>query len=304
MKLSIFCSPKRKSILTELVPLFDDMFIESHAFFFPDNWSRDNIKHMTAGLGYSDYYLIIPSKDDFQKQWIPYILGYAGHGKNQVIFYTEKNSDFNPCRFLDEFFHCSATIEELKDNLEKIIPLWSQVSRNQMARMTLETRMEEHAFEGLARAVEKGDRFMVGVYLDAGFNINKESLDNVTLLGLAARNGYASLVYVLCKAGANIDQISTDRNNTPLMDAASEGHVDIVRFFVENGANLEVKSRSGQTALMLAVGNKQQGCAMLLLKAGANADVKDSLGLSARKYAELYGMKELLTKMPSVPIEE
>ena len=33
MKLTIFCSYERKDILTDLIPLFEEMFIESHAYF-------------------------------------------------------------------------------------------------------------------------------------------------------------------------------------------------------------------------------------------------------------------------------
>ena len=83
-----------------------------------------------------------------------------------------------------------------------------------------------------------------------------------------------------------------------------EGYVEIVSYLIENGADLEVKSSNGQTAVVLAVGNKQNDCAALLLKAGADADSTDSLGLSARKYAALYGVTELLELMPSINTEE
>ncbi len=304
MKLTIFCSYERKDILTDLIPLFEEMFIESHAYFPEKKWDSEAVLKIQEGLGYSDYYLIIPVEDDLKAQWFSYVMGFAGSRRRQILINTTEDDSFLPYGDILSLYPWSTTQSGLKDSLELIMPLWDRDSRTSIARRSLEAKLEEHAFEGLARAVEKGDRFMVGVYLEAGFDINKESLDKVTLLGLAARNGYFGLVKILVESGAVVNQISTDRNNTPLMDAASEGHVEIVRYLIENGADIEIQSKSGQTALVLSVGNKQIDCAVELLKKQANADINDSLGLSARKYAELYGMKELLAYMPSKSDEE
>ena len=304
MKLTIFCSYERKEILTVLIPLFDEMFIESHAYFPMNEWTTDAISLLKEGLVFSDYYLIIPVSEDLGSQWFSYIMGYAGSRRKQILINTTDDKEFLTFEQILNFYPWSTSLSSLKDSLEQIMPLWDKDSRTSIARRALEDQLEEHAFEGLARAVEKGDRFMVGVYLEAGFDINKESLDHVTLLGLAARNGYFGLVKILVESGAMVNQISSDRHNTPLMDAASEGHVDIVRFLIENNADIEIQSKSGQTALVLSVGNKQLDCALELLKKQANADINDSLGLSARKYAELYGMKDLLACMPPKDIEE
>ena len=297
MKMTIFCSQKRKQSLLELIPLFDDMFIESHAFFPIEKWNHSAVKALTPGLEYSDHYLIIPEKEDLESQWFAFIMGYAGFQQKQILISITEDPGFIVFKDLIDLYPCSTTQDELKENLEMILPVWDQDTRNRIARKALEERVNEHAFEGFASAVEKGDRFMVGVYLEAGFDVNKESKDNVTLLGLAARNGYSGIVKILFDAGADINQISSDRNNTPLMDAASEGHIEIVKFFIDNEADLEIISKSGQTALILSVGNKQLESASLLLNAGADSEIRDSLGFSARKYAELYGMSELLLLM-------
>jgi ankyrin repeat protein len=85
------------------------------------------------------------------------------------------------------------------------------------------------------------------------------------------------------------------------MDASAHGHVEMVRFFIENGAELEITSKSGQTALILATGNGHLDCAGILIEAGADCDTSDSMGLSARKYAQLYQIDELLKLMPPSP---
>ena len=298
MKITVFCSPERKDILVEASSLFDEYFIETHAFFLDETWNRAAIKALNEGLDYSDYYIIFPIKADFSSQWFSYVLGSAAGKQKQVLVNTTDNPSFLLYNDILEMYMWSRDLDGLRDHLEEILPQWDKEIKKRIALRALQDRLDDHTFEGLARAVEKGDRFMVGIYLEAGFDINKESMDNVTLVGLAARNGYREILEVLYEAGADLNKISTDRDNSPLMDAASEGHHEIVKFMINHQAELERKSKSGQTALALAVGNKNIDCAMELIKAGSNPDIADSLGLSARKYAELYGMQDLLDMFP------
>ncbi|OQY33870.1 MAG: hypothetical protein B6241_06560 [Spirochaetaceae bacterium 4572_59] len=297
MKITIFCSLERKQVLLELIPLFEDMFIESHAYFPTNEWNYSAVQEVLKGLEYSDHYLIIPDTHDLKSQWLAFVMGFGGYNHKQIFMNITKDPEFMKFKDLLNMYPISTNKEELKETLEIIIPVWDKDSRARIARKALEKSLNEHAFEGFAMAVEKGDRFMVGVYLEADFDVNKESLKNVTLLGLAARNGYLGILKILVNAGANINQVSSDRNNTALMDAASEGHTEIITYLIDNGAELEIISKSGQTALVLSVGNKQIDAAKILLKAGSNPETKDFLGFSARKYAQLHEMNELLTLM-------
>ncbi|MDC7232116.1 MAG: ankyrin repeat domain-containing protein [Spirochaetales bacterium] len=202
--------------------------------------------------------------------------------------------------WLNDFFICS-DFESLINRINERLPFWNKELKEHQALDTLEDRMREHNHQNFVKAVDEGDRFMTGVFLDAGFDVNKLSAEQVTLLAVAARHGYAAIAEILYQAGADVNRISLDRNNTPLMDAASEGHADLVQFFIDKGASLEIKSKSGQTALILATGNGNLDCAEILIKAGADCDQKDSMGLSARKYARLYKLDSLLDKMPPAP---
>ena len=221
MKLTIFCSPRRKKILPELVPLFDELFIESHAFFLTNGWDRSVVQNLREGMEYSDHILIIPEVSDFSSQSFAFIMGYAGNQRKHILLNLTDDPAWSTHRDIIEMFPLSADLIELQDQLEEILPVWERDIRNKTALNTLEPRLDDHAFEGLANSVATGDRFLAAVYLDAGYDINRESLHHVTLLGLAARNGYKELVSLLLEAGADPDGISSDRNNTPLMDAAS-----------------------------------------------------------------------------------
>jgi ankyrin repeat protein len=63
---------------------------------------------------------------------------------------------------------------------------------------------------------------------------------------------------------------------------------------VKAGIDVNLRSKDGQTALIVAVGAGEEKMAEALLKAGADPDISDSLGASARKYAVLFHRSSML----------
>jgi ankyrin repeat protein len=63
---------------------------------------------------------------------------------------------------------------------------------------------------------------------------------------------------------------------------------DITTVLINAGADANIQSKDGQTALIVAVGADEEGTVEVLLKAGANPDIADHMGMSARKYASLF----------------
>jgi len=57
---------------------------------------------------------------------------------------------------------------------------------------------------------------------------------------------------------------------TPLMNASSEGHVEVVQFLLSFGANPELREADGMQALHLAAQAASAGCFRALLEAGAD----------------------------------
>lgn len=74
-------------------------------------------------------------------------------------------------------------------------------------------------------------------------------------------------------------------NFTPLMAAAFENAQKVVRFLVENGANVNTVNSEGMSALMLAAGNGSKEVAEILLSHGADPQLKSKNGWTARVYA-------------------
>jgi ankyrin repeat protein len=116
----------------------------------------------------------------------------------------------------------------------------------------------------------------------------------LSLLHIAARTGNAEIVRLLLEAGCNVNAHSTDRDSSALVDAAMDKHADIVTMLLNAGADPNIRTRDGQSALILAVGEDDLVSAEALLKAGAEPDQEDSLGASARKYAELFHKPAML----------
>lgn len=85
-----------------------------------------------------------------------------------------------------------------------------------------------------------------------------------------------------------------DRNSL-LHVAASNGQIDVVSWLLERSVNLDVLNRHKQTPLMLAAMHGKISCVEMLLHAGANILMFDSLrGRTCLHYAAYYGHSDCL----------
>ena len=79
-------------------------------------------------------------------------------------------------------------------------------------------------------------------------------------------------------AGKDADADASDTGSTPLMMAAACGHLEVVKFLAEKGANINAqndKTEKGQkcTALHFAVMNNKPDAAKVLASLGAKTDI-------------------------------
>jgi ankyrin repeat protein len=113
------------------------------------------------------------------------------------------------------------------------------------------------------------------------------------------RQGYTyeepggAVVRVLVSAGAEVN--ATDgEGRTALMSAAEAGSTDSVKALVELGASVNARDRRGRTSLMWSVAAKRPNMHDVvdyLLKAGADATVKDDEGQTALAMARKNGFE-------------
>ena len=123
---------------------------------------------------------------------------------------------------------------------------------------------------------------MALLLIKKGADVNaKDSYQNgATPLYLAAENGHFQIVKILIENGA---EINTQTNNgvTPLYQAAKNGFGEIVQLLIENGADINMKNKNDETALHAATQTGSKEIAELLINNGAN--INDKISWQRRK---------------------
>ena len=101
-------------------------------------------------------------------------------------------------------------------------------------------------------AIQERQMRIAKVLVRAGASVKKKDCDGFTPLDQAVGEGDAKMVSFLLKAGANVNQRST--NGTPLHTACVYGHHDVVRLLIAHGANVRALDDEGQAPADLVSG--------------------------------------------------
>jgi uncharacterized protein len=115
--------------------------------------------------------------------------------------------------------------------------------------------------------------------------INAKNGDGTTALMRAAAYEYHAVVALLLENGANVEARDSTGDTALLICAARGGDPAIAALLLEKGADIETKNNDGHTALMLAAAYGRPAITALLLERGANIDTKDHAGNTARMWA-------------------
>jgi len=142
--------------------------------------------------------------------------------------------------------------------------------------------------------VGSGDAEAAKLFIDAGFSASTVDSKGIPLLSHAVRSQFPEIVGMLLDAGADINEVSGDRGYSPLMDAVQKGDVAMVELLLRRGAHTELKSKDGQTALILCAGRGDVPMAKILIANGSDPNVSDHLGMNAIKYANLFKNEKLI----------
>jgi ankyrin repeat protein len=108
--------------------------------------------------------------------------------------------------------------------------------------------------------------------------LEEERDDGYTVLLNASHFGLVDVVKAIVKKNVDVNQRSIN-TATPIMCAAGENHVEIVRFLLDNGANPQAQQADGNSALHHAA---QNGSSIEIIKAlteaGADPKLKNNKG--------------------------
>lgn len=92
-------------------------------------------------------------------------------------------------------------------------------------------------------AAKSGNGHLIELLLVAGANPNVALTMGETPVMTASRSGTALGVQRLIEAGADVNAVERSREQTALMWATAQGHLQVARLLVEAGARLEAKSK-------------------------------------------------------------
>ena len=228
--------------------------------------------------------------------WIDFLAGFSCGCQIPLLVFGE-----DAVKCVPEVFNFCFKPFDSADELQKYLTAEYNAHRNiapqdgsDSARETLLNMGIPVNEKSMADCVDAGMIKEVALFLEAGFSPDSKDKSGVPLLCLSARNGNLEIIQMLLRSGANVDQLAEDRHCSAIIDAAMGNYKDIVKVLIEAGADVNIQSKDGQSALIVAAGSGDEETAEMLFKAGADPDIKDCLGTSARKYATLFGRSAML----------
>ncbi len=152
----------------------------------------------------------------------------------------------------------------------------------------------------LPDAFAKKDTLLIYKLVAEGANINEVDKYGATFLMTACRWGDIAHLDFLVQLGARVDSPKTSKGRTPLIVAcAYYGGKDICEYLLAHGAKVNTQSDDGCSALMLAAQYWKSDIVAILLKAGADASLKDKKGQTAIDYLNMNAVNDDLKKMLS-----
>jgi ankyrin repeat protein len=150
----------------------------------------------------------------------------------------------------------------------------------------------------LAREAARSGHVHVLQYLQSrGADLSRADESGWSPILLAASQGHLATVRFLVEiVGADV-RAKNRIKVTGLMLASGAGNLDICRYLLDRGANVDAKSNHGTTALMYAAGSGNIELAKHLVERGADTQIKDNFGNNALAYAEGDPMIEYLSSL-------
>ena len=125
------------------------------------------------------------------------------------------------------------------------------------ARSELSERSIPYSQGSFITYAQNGDLDVVRLFVEAGMDVNAQPYSSS--VAYVAETKQDTLVAV------RFPQPGDEDGDTALMKAAGQGHIEVVRFLVEQGAYLNIRNRQDQDALMFAAAGGHLAVAIFLI---------------------------------------
>lgn len=198
-------------------------------------------------------------------------------------------------KLLDE----GRSVHEPTDEGESLLSLACSAGYYELVQVLLamNANVEDRGSKGdctpLMEAASGGFDDIVQLLLQHGANVNAQSSSGNTALHYACCSGYDAGVQVLIQHNADLEH-QNENGHTPLMEAASGGHVKVAKLLLENGAGINTHSSEfKESALTLACYKGHVDMVFFLLEQGADQEHKTDEMHTALMEASMDGHVEV-----------
>jgi ankyrin repeat protein len=139
----------------------------------------------------------------------------------------------------------------------------------------------------------KYDKFdLIQAFINAGADVNEKNVEKLglTTLNYALRNnreGY--LIYYLNESGSDIFYKNENKQTSLMIAAKHNNHIDIIKYLLRKGLDVNAKDTLGKTPLFYALENDMENKEEIiieLLKNGADKNIVDRKGNKAVDYTD------------------
>ncbi len=148
----------------------------------------------------------------------------------------------------------------------------------------------ERGDTGLILALRENSMKVFELLLNAsGIDIEAKATNGDTALMIASYKGNKHAVQALIAKGAEVNRPGW----TPLHYAAAIGNNEIVQILLDRSAYIDAESPNKTTPIMMAARGGHIYTVKLLLDEGADATLKNELGMTAIDFAEKHEFKDI-----------
>lgn len=156
----------------------------------------------------------------------------------------------------------------------------------------------------LRTAIAYGHREVVIALLSRGDSTQKKNGKGYTALGVAACQGRTDIIALLKEQGnVDIDQVIGDE--TQLMTAARNGHLEAMETLLEAGADIDKRNSNNVSMLSDAMTSRRTEVAKLLIEKGCQAGSKTAQGSYPLIWAAYHGHTKMVEALVArrVPLD-
>ena len=150
-------------------------------------------------------------------------------------------------------------------------------------------------------AILANDLVLISMLLSQNVDIRTafiHGVEEIRPLSLAAQIGSLEIVKILVEEGANVDS-TNEWGSTALFYALEANHFDIADYLLEEGADIDVSAGSCPP-IIASVVSCNLNVTRYLVEHGANVNERDATGRDALDYAKLKGEDDTIAYLANI----